>query len=128
VADPTPTTIGEHIDALERFYGRGETYGRAEQAAILAGRVPEWLYRVARYHPDPEWRSHAANLAAQLDIAFRDAWPAVSQSAPLGKITKNVSAPPPRLSADVRGTSGKRAEKPTQRRDAATGGKATRGW
>ncbi len=117
--------LGDLLAELESFYGRGETYGKAERTAILAGQVPEWLYRVARFHPALEWRNHCANLIAQLDIAWREGWPAVSQSAPLGKITKNVSAPPPKLSADVRGTAGNKAK---ARRDATTRNTARRGW
>ena len=116
MSDGASPTIGDTIDALERFYGRGATYSRAEREAILAGRVPEWLQRIARYHPSDEWRNHCANLIGQLEIAWRDGLPAVLQSAPLGKITKNVSASPPKLSADVR----KRAGKPRDESDNAT--------
>lgn len=60
------------LNRLDRQYGRGQTYSREEQLAIHRQVVPEWLYRLASYHPNESWRSHCANLASQLLIARRE--------------------------------------------------------
>ena len=77
-ATPEQTTrLGAALDALERHFGRGETYGRRDQQLILFGLVPEWVLRVARKHPDDHVRGHAANLVDQLEILRRECFAAV---------------------------------------------------
>lgn len=47
VADPSP--LRTKLDALEKRFGRGQTYGRQERALILDHGVPEWLVRGRRF-------------------------------------------------------------------------------
>lgn len=39
------TPILERVDALDKKYGRGPTYGPHDRHLILDGIVPEWLLR-----------------------------------------------------------------------------------
>jgi hypothetical protein len=65
--------LAEVLSDVDRAYGgRGPTYSRGEQLAIHIGVVPEWLYRLARFHPKESWKLHCANLASQLLIARRE--------------------------------------------------------
>ncbi len=76
--------LAEIIDALERRFGKGETYTRAEREAIGSGRVPEWLFRIAHFHADAQLASHCKNLIDQIEIAYREGGPGVRfEGAPL---------------------------------------------
>lgn len=69
--------LSAQLDLLVRHFGAGETYCKRDQSLLLYGLVPEWAMRVARKHPDPHMRGHAANLLDQLEILRREGFPAV---------------------------------------------------
>jgi len=69
--------LSKKLDELNRRFGTGETYSRADQARIHHKIVPEWAIRVARFHPDVHMRGHADNLVTQLDILRKEGFPAV---------------------------------------------------
>ncbi len=65
--------LADVLAAVERRYGgRGPTYTREEQLSIHHGAVPEWLHRIARFHPRDEIRRHAQHLTGQLMTMRRE--------------------------------------------------------
>ena len=67
------TPILERVDALDKKYGRGPTYGPHDRHLILDGVVPEWLLRARLVLKGPA-QAHAARLVEQLVEFRRDNW------------------------------------------------------
>ena len=87
----TPSHVLTRIAELEQQLGRGATYGTKEREHILAGTVPEWLYR-ARLLLDGADKEWAEKLINGLTRARDQLWPKV-------RFSEHELTPPPAVKA-----------------------------